>query len=324
MKNILNYLQTNIDDKAEIQKWNAKEYLNFQLAGNYEYYLVYALAESFLLIKPMEEFTISKTKIHIKRISEKTGYEVAILLQAPTTYRTKKMIEERIPFVTVDRQMFLPFLALHIKQSRAKGLDVAEREKFTPATQMLYIFILYSDKRKFDTDELAKTLNISSMTILRGMQELSRIGIIEEEIAGKTGRKKVYTPIDKRKYYQVGKQYLINPVKKSIYVKNLPNNVKVYRAGMTALAEQTMLGELTNEVFATVEKQTLFSKYMITKMQALSEGLPEVQIMQYDIGKLTKNQYLDPVSLIMSINKKDDRTEIAIDELMKGFAWYEV
>ena len=61
----------------------------------------------------------------------------------------------------------------------------------------------------------------------------------------------------------------------------------------------------------------------VTKVQALMEGLPQIQIMQYDISKLTHNQYINPVSLIMSIDKKDDRTEIAIDELMEGTAWYE-
>jgi hypothetical protein len=45
--------------------------------------------------------------------------------------------------------------------------------------------------------------------------------------------------------------------------------------------------------------------------------------MKYDIGALTKNEYIDPISLIMSLPKKDDRTEIAIDELMEGIVWYE-
>ena len=67
---IRKYLQLNIDDNAEVQKWDAKKYLNLQLAGSYEYYIVSVLMEKFLLIKPMEEYTISKIKIHINRITE--------------------------------------------------------------------------------------------------------------------------------------------------------------------------------------------------------------------------------------------------------------
>ena len=99
---------------------------------------------------------------------------------------------------------------------------ITEREKFTAATQLVFLYILYSEKTEFDTDELAKSLD------------------------------------------------------------DIPE-----------------------------------------KAQALAKGLPEIQIMQYDIGRLTKNQYVDPISLIMGITRKDDRTEIAIDELMEGAEWYE-
>lgn len=70
MNEIRKYLQLNIDDNADVKKWDAKKYLNLQLAGSYEYYMVSALMEKFLLIKPMEEYTISKIKIHINRITE--------------------------------------------------------------------------------------------------------------------------------------------------------------------------------------------------------------------------------------------------------------
>ncbi|MGN0336656.1 MAG: hypothetical protein ACI4EE_04080 [Lachnospiraceae bacterium] len=323
MDEIIKYLQSSIDEKAEIRKWNAKELLNLQLAGSYEYYVVSALRETFMLIKPLEEFTISKIKIHIRRITEKTGYEVAILLQSPTMYRVKKMIQERVAFVTIDKQMYLPFMALHIKQNRMNDVVITEREKFTASTQLVFLYILYSKRTEFGTDELAKRLNVSAMTILRAMEELKHLDIIKQKITGKTGRKKIYTPIEKKEFYRIGKDYLINPVKTIFYVDAIPDGISVYRAGEMALSEQTMLAEPANEVFATFEKRTSFVKHIVTKVQALTEGLPEVQIMQYDIGRLTQNKYVDPISLIMSITRKDDRTEMAIDELMEGVEWYE-
>lgn len=323
MSEIIEYLQLSIDEKAEIVKWNAKEFLNLQLAGSYEYYMVSALRETFLLIKPLEEFTISKTQIHINRITEKTGYEVAVLLQSPTMYKVKRMIQERIAFVTIDRQMYLPFMALHIKQNRMNDAVITKREKFTASTQLVFLYILYSKRTEFDTNELAKGLDLSAMTILRAMEGLKNLNIIEQEIIGKTGRKKIYTPIEKKEFYRIGKDYLINPVKNSFYVDAIPDGISVYKAGEMALSEQTLLAEPANEVFATCEKRTSFVKHIVTKDQALTEGLPEVQIMQYDVGRLTQNKYIDPISLIMSIPRKDDRTEIAIDELMEGVEWYE-
>ena len=138
---IIKYLQSSIDEKAEVKKWNAKEHFNLQLAGSYEYYIVSVLMETFLLIKPLEEFTISKTKIHINRITEKTGYEVAILLQSPTVYKVKKMLQERIEFVTLDKQMYLPFMALHIKKNRMNDAIITERENLLQ--QLSWFFFIF-------------------------------------------------------------------------------------------------------------------------------------------------------------------------------------
>ena len=161
------------------------------------------------------------------------------------------------------------------------------------------------------------------MTVSRAMKEMSQIGVISKEVSGKTGRKKIFKPIDKKEYYQRGRELLINPIKRTIYIKEIPSVFQVYKAGLTALAEQTMLGEPGHVIYATVQNSMLFNEYIVSKEQALLEGLPELQIMQYDIGLLTENQYIDPISMIMSLSKKDDRTEIAIDELMEEFPWYE-
>ena len=94
------------------------------------------------------------------------------------------------------------------------------------------------------------------MTILRAMEELKHLNIIKQGIAGKTGRKKLYAPIEKKNYYRIGKEYLVNPVNTSFYVDDIPDGITIYKAGETALSEQTMLAEPANEVFATYGKRT--------------------------------------------------------------------
>ena len=59
MNSVIEYLKKSIDEKSEMEKWNAKEYLNIQLAGNYDFFLVHAVENTFLLVKksivcPME------------------------------------------------------------------------------------------------------------------------------------------------------------------------------------------------------------------------------------------------------------------------------
>lgn len=323
MENILRYLKENIDPKAQMHKWNAKDVLSLQLAASYEFFLVRLLDEEFLLVRPYELLAVSKMQIQIQLIEKKAVYPVAVFLEETTPYRVKKMLEERIPFVAINQQMYLPFMAMHIRKQRKMAVGRAVHNKFTPATQLIYLAILYLDKDNFSIEELAAQLGLSSMTVIRGTDELRRIGLIDFIIGGQTGRKKVFTRIPLEQYYHIGKKYLQNPIKKTIYVKEIPAYLEIYKSGLTALGEQTMLGEPTQEVFAidSVQEKAL-KEVEITEEQALEENLPQIQVIKYDVGALTDNEYVDPLTLILSLQQKDERIEIAIEELMEDKKWF--
>lgn len=117
---------------------------------------------------------------------------------------------------------------------------------------------------------------------------------------------------------------MINPVKKVIYVETIPENVVVYKSGLTALGEQTMLGEPEQPVFAAESKmEELLKGIQISKEQAEEEASPMIEMMRYNISTLTDSEYVDPVSVMLSLRELDDRIEIAINELMEEQEWYE-
>lgn len=323
MQKVLDYLKTNIDKNASMQKWNATTTLSIQLANSYQYYQVIVLGEQFLLVEPLETQTVHKTKIQLDLIANKTDMQVAVLLKYASIYRTMKMLEERIPFIAADKQMYLPFMALHIRKQTEKEKKPVFIEKFTPATQLTYLAMLYMNLEVYGTDELAKKLNVSTMTVLRAVDELKAIGLVYYEIGGQTGRKKLFKTIDKKEYYQIGKRYLINPVKKTIFIKELPEMYKLYKSGLTALGEQTMLGEPAQETYAISAKmeKTLLD-LQVSYEQAMEEALPRVQLMKYDVSLLTENQYVDPITMILCLEEMDERVEMAIEELMEKNKWY--
>ncbi len=324
MNHVLHYLKQSIGEKVSFCKWNAKEALSLQIAGSYDFFYVTFLDFAFLLIKPIEVMTIEKIKMQMEYIKSKTGLEVAVLMENSTPYRIKKMLAERIPFISVDQQMYLPFMALHIRKRQKQTNFTAVHEKFTPSTQLLYLYMLYQSADAFGAEELADSLHVSVMTVLRGMRELEQIGLVDVEIAGQTGRKKVFKRICKMDYYKLGRPYLQNPVRKTIYVKDIPKQIKVFKGGVYALAEQTMLGEPAQETYAvegTREKE--FAEVIVAGEQALEEKFPELQLMRYNVGLLTRQEYVDPITLIVSLDEKDERIEMAIDELMEGMEWFE-
>lgn len=328
MESIIEYLRTNIDDNAKLQTWDARKKFNLRLSGSYEYFLVQLLGEEFLLVRPYEQSEIQKMKIQLSIMEKQAKMPIALLMEEITAYRMKKMLQEKVAFIAVGKQthvqqIYLPFMALHIRKQRSAEIAETVHEKFTPSMQLIFLSLLYSEKEEFCIEEISKLLTVSPMTVIRGMNELKRIGLVDYKISGQTGRKKVFKRIPRKEYYKTGKQYLQNPVKKSFFLSHIPNYIKVYKSGLTALGEQTILGEPNQKVYAVESRSgMLLSEFQVSKEKALDESWPMVQLMKYDISTLTAGEYVDPITLIYGLDQKDERIEIAIGELMEDAEWF--
>lgn len=324
MREIKKYLEQNIDSDIYFGSWDAKKDLSLQMAGAYDFYIVKMLGLQFLLIKPKDRVTVKKIKTQIEYIKERSGFEVAIYLEKGTPYQIKKLLENRVPFIFGDQQLYLPFIALQIKMKNEIENNVKIHSKFTASTQLLYIYMLYQDVATFSAKELSDELGLSVMTVLRGMNELEQIGAVRHKVVGKTGRKKIFTRVDKKEYYRLGKGYLQNPVKETADVKYIPDSVTALKCGLHAIAEKTMLGEPARETYAVnKEAWAEFEELITTEFRAQEEGLPRVQFMKYDVRLLTEDDCVDPVTLIKSLDENDDRIEIAIKEMMRNVDWFE-
>lgn len=110
----------------------------------------------------------------------------------------------------------------------------------------------------------------------------------------------------------------------SIYVSELPARYTAYQSGLSALSELTMLGEPDHAIFAAERSEReQFLSNAVSKERALEEGLYEIQIMRYDFSKIICNSHIDPVTLIKSLNVRDERIEMAVSTLMEEYEWYE-
>jgi len=324
MEKTLKYLKEYIDENAGYEDWTdqAHKKLSLQLSGAFDFYLVALLDEQALFLKPTDSYTPTHMEKWLGRIEEKTGMSAALILEDITPYVTRKFLMEHIGFVVPGKQISLPFLAMQIKSEKVRGRK--RIKKLSPATQQVFLYILYADHDTFCLEDITREMNISAMTATRAMRELTEIGVIHYEIAGQTGRKKVFTRIAQKEYFSLGKAYLDSPVRDTVYVKELPAELDLLKADLTALAEQTMLGEPEQKCYCMPSRQkTALDKYLVPTERAMDEGLPIVQLMKYDISCLVKNGYEDPISLILGLSEHDERIDMAIDELMESMEWYE-
>ena len=324
MNRAIDYLQKYIDDNAAYVHYDqeARKKLNMQLAGSFDFFKVTVLGQTVLFIKPVEKYTIGKIKSWMQTMEEKFDMPVAVIMDDLSPYMTKKLLMDRVAFIVPGKQISLPFLAMSIKNTRTK--PTKEIKKFVPATQLIFLYILYADHNDFEIVEIKKELDISSITVSRGMEDLTSLGLLTYDITGKTGRKKIFHRVDRKEYYSVGKKYIDNPVRDIVYIDQLPNGITPIKTDLTALAEQTMLGEPTQMRYALNNKEKCrIEKYMISKEQAAEENSPMIFLYKYNVQPVAKDGYIDPISLIAGLTEYDERIEMSIEELMEDKEWFE-
>ena len=323
MDKTIEYLQEYIDDNVLYYDCNSemKKKLPLRLAGSFDMYKCTVLENEFIVAKPYDEITVSRLKTMVSNIEEKTGLNVALLLNTVTPYAIKKMLMDKNAFIVPYKQLYLPFLALMIKHEKQTVRRTVK--KFSPGTQLVYLYTLYSKESTIEIETVTNSLSISKMTAFRGLTDLTELGLLNYDITGLTARKKIYHKVDMETYFKEGRKYLDDPVRETVYVSSIPENCQLTKTGLTALADQTMLAQSAQMEYALNSRQKAeIGDVIIPKTEAVEKNLPKIQLTKYDTGELGENGYADPVSLMLSIEEKDERIEMALDELFSKFKWY--
>ena len=132
--------------------------------------------------------------------------------------------------------------------------------KFVYSTQQLFLFYLYSKKKRLYTSEAGKVLPFTAMTLTRSVKQLETTDLF---LVAKDGVNKFIESKYKRdELFEKAKVYLTTPVRKTRYINKtqVPENNVV--AGETALSEKTMLNSSRVITYAIREKD--YDKALLT------------------------------------------------------------
>ena len=192
-------------------------------------------------------------------------------------------------------------------------------EQFQPSAQMLFLYYLYQKQNRVYMSHAVKALGFSAMTITRAARQLTQTGLFEVE---KEGVKKVLIgKAPGKELFEKAAPYLINPVRKSIFVKNSGVLTGLYLAGITALSHRSMINSPNVACYAAVSntsRNITGSEFLIDETEQV-----EIEIWRYDPGILSGETFVDPLSLILSLRgNRDERIEEAVVELL-GEIWEE-
>lgn len=322
MNELLAYLKENIDDKSSIQILDGTDRFPLILLELYNLYQMEILNETCLLIEIINKAPgLDEIKKHIKSLRKNFDGFIVLSFKSITAFRRKSLIEHRIPFVVNDGQMYLPFLGLDLKKITKEHIE--QIEKFTNSTQLVYLYFLYNKNLRYNANEMAKKISVSHMTASRVLNELYMLNLLTYEICGKNGRNKMYKRIDDPEFYLRGREHLKNPVSQTVYVDNMTVDGLV--AGLEALSMISMINPPKRSVRAiSKHKAKAMKKHIVKNRDRIADqNLVELQIWNYDPKLLCENNYVDILSLALSVrNLNDERIDQALEERLKGELWY--
>lgn len=300
------------------------EFKNFKIPKTFPLYLVsgYSYREcciedqEILFVTPVD-FNLGSYKKHRLKIEELTSLKAVLCIDNITMYQRKILIEEHIPFVVKDSQIYLPFLVVCLTEKYNQKTDI---QKFSPMTQLVFLYIFYNNV-KLTATEISGKLNCTVMSVSRAYKALTDCGLFDYV---KEGRNKYISPVlNGGELLKKAEPYMISPVERISYF-GYEKSFKGYLfAGLSALSDKTMLSVSDDkQCYAVFKKDNEKSDFSITEAEYISMGGTKLELWSYDPYLLTENQTVDDISLILSLkDETDERVVSEIQKLRRKYQW---
>ncbi len=216
--------------------------------------------------------------------------------------------------------MYIPGLLVDLNDLN-KNKQIKNRTYFSTAAQVVLLYYLQHNKlQNMNIDSLSKKFGYSKMTISRVFDEFVQRDICTEN-SGKI--RELEFAKTKREIWNNILPFLLNPVKKIVYMDSLPAYNNFFRTNIAALSEYSDIADNAGEQYAVSKKifDSLVKDNRIVQYD-MHEGKYLVEVWKYDPGILTDNNTVDPLSLYLIFkDSKDERIEYALKLIIKNMIW---
>ena len=256
----------------------------------------------------------------VEQIASRTDAIVVLLLPVLAAYNRKRLIAHRINFIVARTQLFLPQLAVDLRDSCRPGikLPAPPGKPLSPTAQMIVIDALLGDRLLGRiAKDIAQTLRVSAMAVGRALDELRATDFAALETQGQSHR--LYFNVQGRALWDAARPLMSSPVRKVRSVTLAPSDDALLSAGELALAHYTSLGFPPRDTYAIHDKD--WKRLFGDDPDVYDEWVPtpvRIETWSYPPAPLSRDgRTVDPLSLYLAIQPNDERVEIAADELLE-------
>ena len=318
------YLCQVLGDVSPLAPWEQVTSLPFYLQDRYQVSTAIIVGTPCLLILARDAGgeTPAVVRKHLQAVQRHFTGPVIYVVEHITSYNRKRLVEQRVPFVVPNKQMYLPSLGLDLREQFSTKVDTREKPLGAVAQVLLLRELFQPGFYSVAAKLLAEQMDYSAMTIGRAFAELTDKNLAELE---KIGREKQLKFLHRGKeLWLEAQQYLADPIKKRIWVEGDLYSAQVPAAGETALAHYTMLSEPKCPVVAISAREWPSQKEFLNLNELPScDGYGiQVELWSYKPCLIKEGNYVDELSLYLSMRgNNDERIAMAADELAGEMKW---
>jgi hypothetical protein len=312
------FIEKTLHQNIELVRYDKPEQLPLLLKSKYELYDMEINGQHCLLARPMKAIGLIELRKQQKRLESLTGMYCVLYLTRMNPYSREKMLEEGIPFVLENSQVYMPFLGVLLSPKETRTLKPCSRVSFL--TQKLLLLALYEGWEKVTVTMAAEYLNVSKMSITRCFDEIESLEIPIMENKGRI--RYISCKGNKKTQWEVLKAFMRSPVIQEFYLEE-DISANFIKSGISALSEFSMLEDNRYPTCAITKAQ--IKEYGIRERKQVPKGEVPGCIVQ-ELGYLIPyngGKVIDPLttSLIMENEREDPRVDKALDEMLEENVW---
>lgn len=267
------------------------------------------------------EHTPAAIRKHIGLVKHGWDGDVVYVCPSLTAYNRKRLVEQKVPFIVPGNQMYLPTLGIDFREHFRRLHE--EPDTLSPSAQALLLHVmLRAGRDALAPKGAAKLLEYSAMTMTRAFNELESTRLVEVSKRGKERQLRLVTT--PQKTWRKAQDVLRSPVKRRLCIRRLTTPSLGFVAGLTALAECTMLAPPARPSLALSGKDWLSmrAQSVVAEIPHQDPEAMEIEVWSYSPALFTNGPLVDPLSLYLSLRDTDDeRVEASLEELMETVKW---
>lgn len=316
---LLDYLKQLFGEEALKECKLDVDSLPFYLSNEYRFYGISVFGKPYAFAIPQSDLNLKSYKVQKKKAEELFSLPVILCTDKLFFQQRENLINSSMEFVEPGRQIYMPSLGV-ILDNKRKVVDMKLAEKFTPQTQLCALFFLYKPTTEHTTNEISVATGLNVMAVSRGISALTKLKLLSLR---KDARTNYYTlKVSKQTFLASIRDYLISPVLKRVYAKKeTVVNIGI-KSGYTALSHLTSIVDdplqtyaVSKTIYKTIENVCRETEDAFS----LHDSIVKIEIWKYDPTIFITKDCVDKLSLSLSFAKdNDERTEEALDELMRG------